>query len=428
MTSPPRPWWATLAREAGPEREPAPEREPGLKSVLRTADLSREALIGISSRPGRSLLTMLGALVGVSAFAAVIGLANTTRAQVNGQFNQFAATEVVISDTESQPDTLAFPANTEQLLSRLRGVTSSGVLFQASTPQAPGVTRLAPGPGQHAANSIEVAGATPGVFRVAQGALTAGRYFDGADSQEGGMVTVLGSAAAAQLHIGDISAEPAVFIDGVPFTVVGILKSVRREPSLLQEAIVPAATAVRLWGVPSGSDAIIAVRPGSASVVAGEAPIAIAPADPSRLAAVSASGALPLQSAVNGDLSELLLLAGIISLGLGMIGIASVTLTSVLERYYEIGVRRALGATRRQIITQFLAESVILGTIGGIAGTCLAVIAIVLIAGQQHWLAVFTPGTIAPDPLIGSIAGCLAGIYPAVRAGNLDPVEALRRQ
>ncbi len=112
---------------------------------------------------------------------------------------------------------------------------------------------------------------------------------------------------------------------------------------------------------------------------------------------------------------------------MGMIGIASVTLTSVLERFYEIGVRRALGATRPHITCQFLAESTILGTLGGLAGTCLSIIIIVTIADINHWNAVFSLAVILPDPLIGTVAGCLAGIYPALRAARLDPVEALRR-
>jgi putative ABC transport system permease protein len=397
-------------------------------SVFRLVDLGREAVAGISARPVRSGLTMLGAVVGVAAFAAIIGLANTTQAQVNGQFNQLAATEVVVSDTEVGASTLAFPPETERLIDRLHGVTASGVLFQVPVPQSPGVTRLPAAVGAQAANSIQVAGATPGVFAVAEARMATGRVLDDADSRGDGLVMVLGAGAAAELGIRNIATEQAVFIDDVPFTVVGVIGSVRREPTLQEEAIIPTSTALRLWGPPSGSDAIIAVRPGSASVVAAEVPDAILPTDPSRLVAVSSSGSLPLQAAVNSDLSTLLLMAGSVALALGMIGIASVTYTSVLERYYEIGVRRSLGATRRHIATQFLAESLCLGTLGGVIGTCLAVISIVIVSAGRHWLPVFSPAEILPDPLIGTVAGCVAGIYPAIRAATLNPVEALRRQ
>lgn len=241
-------------------------------------------------------------------------------------------------------------------------------------------------------------------------------------------MVVLGHGAAQQLGIRDISDQPAVVIDGVPFTVVGILKSVQREASLLQAAVIPDQTALKYWGAPhSGGDVIVATKPGSAAVVASQLPAAILPTDPTRLVVVSSAVPFILQSVVNSDISKLLMLAGIIALLLGVLGIAAVTLTSVLERFYEIGVRRALGATRVTIVAQFLAESTILSACGGVAGACAAVIILMLISDANGWYAVLNPLTIIPDPLIGAAVGCAAGAYPALRAAMLDPVEALRR-
>ena len=159
----------------------------------------------------------------------------------------------------------------------------------------------------------------------------------------------------------------------------------------LPTAIVPEQTALKYWGVPGGgANLIVAAKPGSAAVVASQLPAAILPTDPARLAVVSSTTPFILQSVINGDISKLLLL--------GVLGITGVTLTSVLERIYEIGVRRALGATRRAIVAQFLAESTILGASGGVAGTCAAVIVLVLISQANGWLRGPQPAHRDPRP------------------------------
>jgi putative ABC transport system permease protein len=391
-------------------------------------DIITEASTSVSARPVRSVLTILGAAIGVAAFAIVTGLTSTTRAQVNGRFTSLAATEVVVSDTRPAPRSLAFPPDSEQLIGRIHGVLSSGVTFQVPVPANPSIARLPSATASASANSVQVTAASPGLFPTVQATLAAGRAYSRIADQHRHDVVVLGQGAAEQLGVRDMSAQPAVYIDGIPFTVTGILKSVRREASLLQDAIIPEQTALRYWGPPgNGADLIVATRPGSAAVVASQIPAAILPTDPARLVVVSSSAPFILQAVINSDISRLLLLAGIIALLIGAAAIASITLTSVLERFYEIGVRRALGATRPAIVAQFLTEATILAACGGLAGTCIAVIALVAVSGANGWYPVLNPLTIIPDPLIGAAAGCAAGAYPALRAALLDSVEALRR-
>ena len=336
-----------------------------------------------------------------------------------------AAPSIVSEDRTGRADTLLLASVMMSARPEASVPPVAVTLFQAGTIRSPsGFRRLAPG----SANSVQVAAASAGVFPTVQATLAAGRSYSRIADQRSQAVVVLGRGAAEQLGVRDISAQPAVYIDGIPFTVTGILKSVRREASLLQDAIIPEQTALRYWGPPgNGADLIVATRPGSAAVVASQIPAAILPTDPGRLVVVTSSAPFILQTVINNDISRLLLLAGIIALLIGAAAIASITLTSVLERYYEIGVRRALGATRPAIVAQFLTEATILGACGGLAGTCIAVITLVTVSSANGWYPVLNPLTIIPDPLIGAAVGCAAGAYPALRAALLDPVEALRR-
>ena len=124
-------------------------------AALAILDILREAAQSVSARPLKSSLTIVGAMIGVAAFAMITSLTGTTRAQVNDQFESLAPTEVVVSDTQADPVSLAFPADTERLADRVNGVLSSGLIFQVGLPITPGITRLAPGIDLGSPNSIQ---------------------------------------------------------------------------------------------------------------------------------------------------------------------------------------------------------------------------------------------------------------------------------
>lgn len=133
-----------------------------------------------------------------------------------------------------------------------------------------------------------------------------------------------------------------------------------------------------------------------------------------------------LREAVAADLSGLFFVLAGICLVVGAIGIANTTLVAVLERVPEIGLRRAVGARPRHIAAQFLAEAGLLGTIGGCLGASIGIIAVVVIAAVNEWTPVMDPSLLLPSPLLGTIVGVVSGVYPALRAARIEPMDALR--
>jgi putative ABC transport system permease protein len=172
---------------------------------------------------------------------------------------------------------------------------------------------------------------------------------------------------------------------------------------------------------------LIETRLGAAPVIARQAPVALRPDQPALLQVVPPPDAHQLGDTVTGNLNSLILLLAGITLLIGAAGIANTTLVAVMERTPEIGLRRSLGAMPRHIAGQFLAESGILGTIGGLIGAALAIIVTLIVALTHHWTAVLNPLATLPAPLIGTVTGLAAGVYPALRAARVEPLEALRR-
>lgn len=421
-----RPW--SGARRG---RRPTSEGRAVEPSVLPLRELLSESLAGMLQRPGRSTLTALGTVLGVGTFVAILGLTATTSSQIDSRFDLLTATEVTIEDVSAQQNAFAdpvFPADADDRIGRLGGVEHAGVYWPVH-PAGSATVRSSPVGADAGGAEIGIVAASPGALLAADPHVAQGRLYDAYLSRSAQPVVVIGAGTAARLGITTLETYPAVFIGDQPFTVVGIIDDTRRKADLLLSVIVPRTTAERIWGQPKSGDArmLVATRVGAAGQVAHEAPTALRPDHPEYLKAVPPPDPRTLRGTVTGDLNQLFLLLAAICLVIGAVGIANTTLVAVLERTGEIGLRRALGARGRHVTAQFLAESGALGALGGLVGTSLGGLTVVVVAVVRDWTPVVHPATLAAAPVIGLLTGLLAGLYPALRASRIQPAEALRR-
>ncbi|MEO8541308.1 MAG: ABC transporter permease [bacterium] len=390
-------------------------------------DLIGEALAGVLARPARSLLTVLGTVLGITALVATVGLSKTAGNQIVGRFNELAATQVVVEQATSFGQT-ANPLtwDLEDSLTRLNGVVAAG---GGAKVDVKGALVSAVPFGLDARNAefpTPVVAATPGMFEAVRAELSTGRWFDAGMSAREDRVAVLGPGAAAQLGINRIDNQPAIRIGETYFTVIGILESTAREPNLLDAVIIPAGTAKALYATDAPTRVVIDTEVGAARLIASQARLALSPNAPDRLKASAPPEPRRTREGVENDINSLFLVLGLVSLVVGAIGIANVTLVTVLERVGEIGLRRALGASRSHIATQFLLESTAMGVAGGVMGASAGTLLIVAISLVRDWTPVMDPWVPLGMPLLGAVIGLVAGVYPALRAASLEPVEALR--
>ncbi|GAA1982940.1 ABC transporter permease [Catenulispora subtropica] len=409
----------------------------------RLRELSAEAVAGLVQRPARTVLTMLGTVLGVGAFVAILGLTSTAGGQVSAAFTVLSATQVSVDDVGDSATEQAlaatgrydFPADADAIAERLHGVVHAGVWWQVTGPSASAlavtaVPTAASSGGSSGAPMVTVYAADPEALAAMDPTVTVGTTFNAFHDSRREHVIMLSAPVAAQLGVSRLDAQPAVFLDDVAYTVVGVYTRVARQPEVLLGAVIPAGTARADFGPPSPTSPatmLVQTRLGAAPQTAADIATALRPDRPALFRVVPPPDPHSLKDDVLGSLNALFLLLAGVTLVIGAVGIANTTLVSVLERSGEIGLRRALGARPRHIAFQFLAESTVIGALGGLIGTALGIGVTVAVALVRHWTAVLDPALVLPAPAIGAVVGLLAGTYPALRAAAVEPVEALRR-
>jgi macrolide transport system ATP-binding/permease protein len=398
------------------------------RSGITLRDLLDEALAGIFARPGRMMLTMLGIVIGLTALVATLGLSRTASNRIITQFDELAATEIVVTvkPGPASGQSQAIPWDAPARLLRLNGMVAAGTLSAVDIEGALVSSSPVKDPQSQTDFKLSVQAASPDLFRAVRADLEAGRFPDLGNSDRADRVAVLGPAAALRLGIVGVDQLPAITIGDHLYQVIGILRNVDRQPDLLGSVIIPEGTARRDFGLTSPGSVIVETRIGATSLIAQQIPLALRPDNPSVLKVVYPPEPQRVRDAVQSDLNVLFLMLGGLSLIVGAIGIGNITLVSVMERIGEIGLRRSIGATRAHIAAQFLLESTSLGVIGGVIGASLGILTVVAVSAYQVWTPVLDPAVPFLAPLIGGVIGLVSGTYPALRAAHLEPVEAFR--
>jgi macrolide transport system ATP-binding/permease protein len=392
-------------------------------------DLMNESVAGLFARPGRTLLTVLGTVVGLAALVATLGLSRTAGNQIVGRFDALAATEIVVSTKTPSGTPVpagALPWDGPARIGRLNGVAAVGNLATVDVGNQLVTASPIRDPSAQTAFKLTVVAASPGLFDAVRARVRSGRVFDEGHSRRADRVVVLGPNAAAKLGIRSVDNMPAVRIGDQVYVVVGMLGDIARQRDLLGAAIIPEGTARRDYHLASPERVEIETDIGATTVIAGQVRNALRPDNTKALRVAFAAEPKRVRDAVQSDLNVLFLVLGGVSLLVGAIGIANVTLVSVMERTGEIGLRRAVGASRRHISEQFLIESSAIGFFGGVLGASLGTLVIVAVSAHNSWTPVLDPLVPFAAPVLGGLTGLLAGTYPALRAAHLEPVEALR--
>jgi putative ABC transport system permease protein len=390
---------------------------------LRPGDLAGLASIGLRTRKLRAGLSALGIAIGVAAIVAVLGLAASSSAALLAEIQQLGTNLLTVTNGQTLTgDTAKLPEAAPGMIARLPGVTGAqdtGTVSGVDVYKSPLIPSIE-------TNALSVDAATLGLPAAAGTSLAQGRYLNAATERE--PVAVLGAAAAQLLGIDRIRPGMRIWAGGQWLYVTGILNHAVLAPEIDSAVLIgfPAAEQyLHFDGHPSEIYVRTVNTPAATTAVDNLLGYQANPENPNQVNVSQPSDALTAQADAKGALDTLFLGLGAIALLVGAIGVANIMVISVLERRSEIGLRRALGATKRQIRIQFLAEAILLSLAGGAAGVATGAAATAIYARGHRELLVIPAEAWAGGLAAAVVIGAAAGLLPAIRAARLSPTQAL---
>jgi putative ABC transport system permease protein len=376
-------------------------------------------LYGLRGRTGRSTLTAIGISIGIASIVAVFGISASSKADLLAQIDELGTDLLVVQAGNTLGgEQSQLPIDAPAMVRRINPVrTASAVArLDAEVQRTAYDTRR---------NGIDVLAAETSLLATLDATLAHGRFLD--DQTATLPTVVLGAVAAERLGITDLGGSPVVTIAGRSFAVIGILDPLPLHPDLDRSVLIGNAATTTFLGADLFPTRIyLRTPPQYIDAVRQVLGRTVNPGAPNEVEVSRPSDALEARARVDEGLQRLLIGLGLVALGVGGVGVANVMVISVLERRTEIGLRRALGATRHHIGLQFLVESATLTTIGGVTGASVGATITYLYARHQHWT-VSIPGDILAAAVGAALAlGAVAGLYPAARAATMHPADAVR--
>jgi putative ABC transport system permease protein len=388
---------------------------------LRTGDVLRLAGAGLRTRKLRAGLSALGIAIGVAAIVAVLGLSSSSSAELLAEIARLGTNLLTVTNGQTTGGGAAtLPKAAPAMIARLPGVTnvqSIGSLSNIDAYRNQSIPAIE-------TNALTVDAATLGLPAAVGTSVAQGRYLTAASARE--PFAVLGAAAAQRLGIDRIWPGERIWVGRQWFYVAGILRSAVLAPEVDSAVLIGYPAAHAYLGY-AGNPTTIYVRAGNAQIqrVDGLLGAQANPQYPSYVSVSLPSAALTARAEAQSAFNTLFLGLGAVALLVGAVGVANIMVISVLERRSEIGLRRALGATKGHIRVQFLSEAILLAVVGGVLGVLAGSIATAIYADTKGWPIVIPAEAWAGGLGAAVLIGAVAGLWPALRAARLSPTQAL---